>query len=196
MTTRQRILELLQSRRANCAPDLARALQLTPANIRHHLNLLCADGLVIKTGERQTPGRGRPVGVYELASRQDNFSELASLLLETLDDNQADPNDWLCEVAEKLAGAQADPSRHITQRLVIAMQRLESLHYRPRWEAHPGSPDIVFESCPYAEIIEAHPLLCRMDEFLLKTLIGKPCNQTSKLVSNREGNRICRFSVG
>jgi predicted ArsR family transcriptional regulator len=193
---RQRILDLLESRRAASAQELAQALQVTAANIRHHLANLAAEGLVAKTGSRQPTGRGRPTGVFGLVVRQDNHQALNEVLLELLASRYADDDSWLCAAGRGLAGHAGNPERHITQRLVSAMQRLEALHYSPRWEAHPGAPQVVFERCPYGEIIENHPELCHMDRYLLQSLTAEDCEQTEKLTPTPLGTRVCRFKVG
>ncbi len=195
-TTRQRILDLIENRRATTAPELARALHLTPANIRHHLRVLSEDGLVARTGMRKTAGRGRPTGIYGLVTRQDNYQKLSEALLDLLPESPAGQELGLAKTGERLAGPAAPHGSHITQRLVHAMQRLEALHYRPRWEAHPGAPEVILEHCPYSEIIADHPELCQVDRHLLQSLTGAPCRQTHKLEPTPQGNRICRFRLG
>ena len=53
--------------RSASAGEIARALDVTPADVRHHLGVLVSDGLVTVTGDRRE-GRGRPVKLYGLSS--------------------------------------------------------------------------------------------------------------------------------
>jgi predicted ArsR family transcriptional regulator len=53
---------------------------------------------------------------------------------------------------------------------------------------------VVFSHCPYAAIIEKHPELCKMDEALLKDLVGQPARQILKI--GKEGSSVCVFIVG
>jgi predicted ArsR family transcriptional regulator len=51
-TTRQRIIEHLQTKRHASAAELSLALQVTPANIRHHLAVLAGEQVVEVIGHR------------------------------------------------------------------------------------------------------------------------------------------------
>ncbi len=50
MTTRQRILSHLKKTRAASAREIARALNLSAPNVRHHLGVLASDGRVEAAG--------------------------------------------------------------------------------------------------------------------------------------------------
>ena len=63
ITTRHKILDYLKRNRTVSSRELARALQMTPANARYHLGILAADGRVEVISQRQE-GRGRPEKVY------------------------------------------------------------------------------------------------------------------------------------
>jgi predicted ArsR family transcriptional regulator len=82
MSTRQQILELLETRPAATAEELARLLHLTPANIRHQLGRLEADGRVSAIGERPPRGRGRPQRLFALPHRGSGVERLAGHLLD------------------------------------------------------------------------------------------------------------------
>ena len=57
-TVRQQIFNYLKKHQLASAADIARDLRMTPANARHHLSLLQADGRVEQMGERRE-GRGQ-----------------------------------------------------------------------------------------------------------------------------------------
>jgi predicted ArsR family transcriptional regulator len=87
-TTRQQILEYIQSKEVACAAEISRALHMTAANARHHLSALKDEGVVTVIGQRPSPGRGRPVDLYRLTLPlvRHNLDGLANvLLLELLD---------------------------------------------------------------------------------------------------------------
>jgi predicted ArsR family transcriptional regulator len=82
----------------------------------------------------------------------------------------------------------------ITRRLALAIERLNTLHYQARWEAHAQGPRVIFELCPYTPIIARHPELCRMDKFLLQELLGLEVSLSAKLELNTRGLPFCMFA--
>ncbi len=197
MSTRQRILEILEKRPTATAEDLAHVLQLTPANLRHHLGRLEADGRVIAIGERPPRGRGRPQRLFALPQHGEGTDRLAGHLLDQvltpLDPEQQ--TTFLQALALRLGG-EPTSERHITQRLAATVRRLNNLEYQARWEAHALAPRIILGNCPYAAIIEGHPELCLMDAHLLENLLKEKVSQTAKLEKTPLGLRVCVFVVG
>lgn len=197
-TTRQRLLDYLEIHKVATAAELSRSLQVTPADIRHHLALLRKEGLVETAGERPPQGRGRPAGLFRL-SRQllgENLSLLAgALLAETLEGKpEAERRDLLKRIAARLAG-ERHTAGHLSQRLFLATRRLIELQYKARWEAHSAAPQVIFGHCPYAAILREHPELCQMDADLLETLLDAPAVQTAKLERDARGATYCKFQV-
>ena len=195
---RQHVLAYLQSHHGVTAVEISHALRVTPANIRHHLSILTADGRAKVVGEQRGQGRGRPVQMYGLGDTAsgDNLSALADAVLsEWLDGFSPDRRDSvLAALAARLAATPArERTSPITRRLALTMERLNKLHYHARWEAHAQGPRVIFERCPYAAILEKHPELCRIDSLLLKELLGAETTQTAKLELNARGLPFCMF---
>jgi predicted ArsR family transcriptional regulator len=190
VTTRQKILDYLKRNRTVSSRELARALQMTPANARHHLGILAADGRVELVNQRQI-GRGRPENVYRLAGTLmgDNLSVLADALLTEADGKvQMEAlGEWIAGASEVVAG------QPLMRRLVSTVERLNEMHYQARWEAGAEGPRIVLGHCPYAVVIEKHPSLCRMDAALLAKTLGGKVRQTAKLESGAGGLPYCAF---
>jgi predicted ArsR family transcriptional regulator len=82
-TSRQQVLAYIRSHRAVTSVDLSRALGMTAANARHHLAILCEQGIVGVMGEKHHSERGRPAKVYGLtqAIHGHNLDRLVSALL-------------------------------------------------------------------------------------------------------------------
>jgi predicted ArsR family transcriptional regulator len=197
MSTRQRILEILETRSTASAEELAHILQLTPANIRHHLGKLEQDGRVSAIGERPPRGRGRPTRIFALPRRAKGTDHLAGYLLDqSLSTLNPDQQAAFLRVLAIRLGGELISALHITQRLAATVRRLNELEYEARWEAHALAPRIILGNCPYASIIADHPELCQMDVHLLENLIGRPVKQTAKLERNQQGLMICGFVVG
>lgn len=173
-TTREQILDYLSSHASASAAEIAAALGVTAANIRHHLGLLEAKGMVALAEVRRLPRRGRPVKLYRLtaAAQQPYLEPLTRALLEALRARGESAEEVLCET---LCGQERpDATRSLRERLQHAMTRLAQMHYEPRWEAHRHGPRIIFHRCPYAPLVADYPELCRLDLRLLERLLGVP----------------------
>lgn len=190
-TTRQKIIEYLKRNRTVSSRELARAMQMTPANARHHLGILAADGRVEIFNQRQK-GIGRPEKVYRLAGTLagDNLSVLADALLMEAG--------WKVDfeaVGRRIVGESITTSQPLMRRLVFAIERLNTMHYQARWEAGAEGPRIILGHCPYSAIIENHPELCQMDAALLGKLLGGEIWQEAKLESGVGGLPFCVFTL-
>jgi predicted ArsR family transcriptional regulator len=189
-TTREQILDYLSSHTLASASEMAAALGVTAANIRHHLGLLEAKGLVAQAETQRLPRRGRPAKLYRLtaAAQQPFLEPLTRALLDALRRQGGTPEAVLCDA---LCDHQPpDAARSLRERLQHAMHRLAAMHFEPRWEAHRQGPRVVFQRCPYAPLVDDYPELCRLDAMLLERLLGVP------VVRLAEGPTVpCEFQV-
>jgi predicted ArsR family transcriptional regulator len=189
ITTRQKILDYLKRNRTVSSRELARTLHMTPANARHHLGILAADGRVEVVSQRRG-GRGRPEKVYRLAGTLvgDNLSMLVDALL-----TEASAKVEMEALGKRIAGEGAVPGQPLMRRLASTVDRLNAMHYQSRWEAGAEGPRIVLGHCPYAAVIANHPELCQMDSSLLARLLGGGVRQTAKLEKGAGGLPYCAF---
>jgi predicted ArsR family transcriptional regulator len=198
-TTRQQIIEILGTRRAATVIELSRILHLTVADVRHHLNILAAEGVAEVLGRRISKGRGRPSLLYGLVeqAQQHNLDRLASALLSEIGRKieELDYPDLLNRLAARLAKSPSNSSRASTKRMNQAIQQLNEMNYQARWEAHSEAPHIIFSHCPYAAILSDHPELCRLDVQLLVTMLGSTVIQTAQLRPNPLGIPQCIFVI-
>jgi len=197
--TRLRILDTLRKQQTATVHDLSLALGMTGANIRHHLAVLESNDLIELIGQRRE-GRGRPVNVYGLSRRVlgDGLDGLAGAMLEVFLQDGPEPlrAAGLRSMALQLGGtALPGPQTALPRRLSQAVDRLNELHYRARWEAGSEGARIILGHCPYAAIIAAHPELCRMDAYLLEQRSGAPVEQVAKLQPSVKGYPFCAFRV-
>jgi len=205
-TARQRVLAYLRKQRAASAGEVSRALDMTPANVRHHLSILLSDGRIAIAGERRGGGRGRPAKIYGLSENLlgNNLAPLSDGLLDELLGRLSSVRreDVLRALARRLGavsqrGKASDASQtpNMAKRLALAVERLNELHYQARWEAGAEGPRMILANCPYAAIIARHPELCRLDSFLLEDQLGLPSTQTAKLEPTERGLRVCIFQM-
>jgi predicted ArsR family transcriptional regulator len=196
-STRQRILEILDNRPGITAAELSRALQLTQADIRHHLSNMVAEGLVTSSGQQKTGRRGRPARRFSLSAsvHKDNFDLLSSALLNTalhsLSPNQQ--STYLEQVASRLVPSEKTKGP-LSQRLVKVINHLNDLGYQSRWEAHSDAPRIIFERCPFAKLRIKHPELCRLDAKQIAQLSAEPVTLVESNAHLDDG--FCLFLVG
>lgn len=192
--TRQQIIEYLQTNRMATSIEMSRALLVTPANIRHHLKVLESTGLVKVIGSRAGHGRGRPKLLYSLTENalMQNLDGLASALLKTLLTEMPDQGNKLNQIAARLLGDYL-PAGNMHTRLSQSIEHLNQLLYQATWEASPNGPRLIFRNCPYATILNEHPILCRLDEELLSLLLDYPVRQIAKLERTPDGAPHCAF---
>ncbi len=199
-TTPSRILEFLLRNRTATASELGRALGLTGADIRHHLVKMQAGNQLVVVSQR-LEGRGRPTKVYGPSTQGlgNGLGTLSEAVLSAwLDHLRADDRDAaLLSIAERLGDKNSFGSlTSMPRKLALVVDRLNALHYHARWEASPTGARLTLDNCPYSEIIEGHPELCRLDAHLLQTLSGMPARQLAKLERSQEGLPRCIFALG
>ena len=164
---------------------------MTPANARHHLGILAADGRVEVVAQRQV-GRGRPEKVYHLAGTMlgDNLSVLVDALL-----SEAGGQVEMETLGKRIAGDDVISDQPLMRRLASTIERLNGMRYQARWEAGAEGPRIILGHCPYKAIIAEHPELCQMDTALLAELLQDRVSQTVKLEVGAGGLLFCGFVV-
>ncbi len=196
--SRQKLLAHLAAHPGATAAEMARVLNVTPANVRHHLAILVADGRVTALGARPSERRGRPQQIYSVNDAPDLSALVDVLLAEWFGNVPAGEMEAaLRAVAVRLAAV--DPSGGSLaplRRLSLTIEHLNRLGYRARWEATAAGPRILLERCPYAAILSRHPQLCRMDALLLESRLSTPVEQTARLEQNERGLAVCAFLVG
>src|SRR5689334_23604892 len=190
-TARQKVLTYLNKSRTASAREIARSLKMSAATVRHHLRVLAADGRLELSSVRGRDGRGRPEKIYSLprAALGTNLAALSEALLA-----EAGPGIRMESLAKQLAKVDTFAGQPLAKRLNLTIERTNGMNYHARWEAGSEGPRVVFSHCPYAAIIEKHPELCKMDEALLKDLVGQPARQILK--TGKEGSSVCVFIVG
>jgi predicted ArsR family transcriptional regulator len=198
-TARQKVLVYLKKNRLASAQEIARALHVTPANARHHLRILAADGrvMVVRT---DGGGRGRPVKRYGLSAALagDNLPALLDAILgEWLGGLPPSRREQaLRSLAGRMGGAPQAESAPLMRRLASAVERLNQLHYQARWEAGAEGPRLLLGPCPYAKVMAGHPELCTMDSALLELLLERPILQAQRNETTAQGLCPFVFQVG
>jgi predicted ArsR family transcriptional regulator len=190
-TARQKVLAYFAKSRTASTREVARALKMSPATVRHHLRVLASDGRLELTSVRGRGGKGRPEKVYSLprAALGDNLAALSDALL-----TRSGTELRMEALAQHLVGESNFANHPLAKRLNLTTNKLNQMNYHARWEAGAEGPRIVFSHCPYAAIIEKHPELCQMDQAILTELVGQPAKQIFR--TGKEGSSVCVFVLG
>jgi len=191
ITARQKVLACFMKTRSASAREIARALKMSAATVRHHLRVLTADGRLEMSFVLRRDGRGRPEKVYSLprAALGDNLSALGDAVL-----TEAGTTVRMEALANRLAAESNFAGHPIAKRLNLTVEKLNEMNYHARWEAGPQGPRLIFSHCPYAAIIGKHPELCRMDQELLNKLMGDAAMQLFKI--GKDASSVCVFAIG
>jgi predicted ArsR family transcriptional regulator len=190
-TARQKVLTYFEKSRTASGREIARALKMSPATVRHHLRVLVSEGRLELASVRGRDGRGRPEKIYTLprAALGDNLSALSDALL-----SEAGSGLRMEALARRLAGESNLAVQPIAKRLNLIVEKFNEMNYHSHWEAGSEGPRIIFSHCPYAAIIEKHPELCKMDSTILREWMGQPARQIFR--TGKQGSSVCVFVIG
>jgi predicted ArsR family transcriptional regulator len=200
--SRIRIHEYLRKYQTASSTELASALGMTSANIRHHLEILESNDIIELVGQRKLPGRGRPMNVYGLSRRVlgDNLDQLISAILsawvEKLPDDEKEEKIRMAARWLATRGGERqiqDGNLPESLRLSKMVKWMNEYHYQARWEAGAQGPRIILGHCPYRAIIASHPEICGIDAHLLSIHLGRGVRQTTKLEPSQRGAPFCVF---
>ena len=198
-STRQEILEILKEERQATVEDLAQRLELTPMTIRHHLNVLQAQNLVVASKVHRSKRVGRPRLVYTLTEAADDlfpqsYGQLARHLVsevkETMGEDEAEA--ILRRVADRVA-REAPPwveGEKFEQRLDVVVDFMHEQGFISRWEKADDGYVLTNINCPYRHVSQEHDQVCIMDTEILNKLLGV---EPQRLSSMRTGDAACAF---
>jgi predicted ArsR family transcriptional regulator len=180
-STQEEILAYLAKNPGSSAKEIGRFLEMTPANIRYHLDLLSEGGKVQLTEKRSPGGAGRPILLYSLTPLSLGFN-LEDLLAACLEVIREDPTSG--SIAKNIAAHLAkdfdlgdhNPITRINQ----AIEYLNQLNYHAIWEVHPEGPQIELRHCPYGLLARDHQQICQIDKELISLLVDNPAEMIKK----------------
>jgi predicted ArsR family transcriptional regulator len=198
-STRQEILEILKEDRQATVEDLAERLELTPMTIRHHLNVMQAQNLVVASKVRRSKKVGRPRLVYTLTDAADelfphSYGELARHLVsevkETMGEEEAEA--ILLRVADRIVreAPAPIPGQTFEDRLAQVVDFMEGQGFISRYEETDEGFVITNINCPYRNVSREHEEVCLMDTEILTRLLGV---MPKRMSSMRSGESSCRF---
>ena len=198
-STRQEILEILREAKQSTVEDLAKRLGLTPMTIRHHLNVLQAQNMVMVAEIKRSPTVGRPRLLYSLTETVEElfpqgYGRLASYLVRELKERMGakEVESLFRRVAERMA-QEAPPwieGQTFEERLGQIAEFLKEQGFVIRWEKTDEGYLFTNVNCPYRRIARDHGELCGMDAALIHQLLGV---EPRRLSRPKRGEAPCSY---
>jgi predicted ArsR family transcriptional regulator len=198
-STRDHILQTLLRHPRSSINELAKAVGINPISVRHHLNNLQAEALVIAAEERHGVGRPRLVyfltesGIEKFPTR---YLRLTSRLLTQM--KEKFPQPMVSEMFRELAISMADEhvaelkGLNVEERLDMMKELLAEEGFDVEWEKQ-GSQYLIHEiTCPYLQVGQSHPEICTVDQVLISKMLAVPANKIQCILS---GAAHCTYVV-
>src|SRR5574340_498646 len=135
-TARQQVLAYLKRQRTAAAAQVAHALNMSAADVRHHLSVLLSDGRIVVVNETKKAGRGRPMKLYRVSESLlgNNLALLSEALLDEWLGRLSPParDEALHALARDLIRqtGQGSAGVPVTKRLASLVGKLNELHYQ------------------------------------------------------------------
>jgi len=199
--TRQKIVELLRDRGQATVEELAEALGLTSMAIRHHLNVLYGDNLVVTSRVRRKKHPGRPQQLYTLTrSANEPFPEdyyhLADYLLDEVKSALGGDvlNRLLDNIADKMAAESppSPPGQSSEERLDNLVDFLGDKGFNARWGRQDDGYIIRVLTCPYRQVAREHREVCCLDRHIIQDMLKVDAHRVACMAS---GDEQCVYHI-
>ena len=197
-TTRDVILRTIKQRHQATVKELAEAARVSPVTVRHHLNVLQAESLLVSDSVRRKVGR--PYHVYSLSEKgtelfPKRYARLSTRLLEEL--KRQFPSEVVTDlfhsVVKGIVAEQEDDFEELPfeERLTFLIDLLAEEGFLARWEKQGDEYHLIEYSCPYISLGQEHTEICTFDTELIISVLGTDVEQHSCMLT---GAHCCEFS--
>jgi predicted ArsR family transcriptional regulator len=199
-STRDQMRELLAARGEATAGQIALELGLNQANIRRHLEVMRAEGLVDVRIQRQVVGR--PSYVYRLTERAEELSAHYPRLVNRMVKQLAALPDGGKEILEQVFAGVADDvaasyrskvnGESIEERVAQTSEALKDEGIVDHWRKDADGLHLMNTTCPYRRAAEVTDAPCHADHRAVELLVGAPVEQVTRMV---DGHHMCEYVV-
>ena len=198
-STRDRILHTLLKKPGSTINDLAKAVDINPISVRHHLTNLQVEGLVSAQEERH--GVGRPRLIYTLTEHgmelfPTRYLRLTSRLLSQLKSSLPEPmvSKLFAEMATSLADDYTEQMHGLSMEelLELISDLLAEEGFTVEWEKIDDQYRIHEITCPYLQIGQDHPEVCTVDQTLISKMLAVPAEKVQCIL---DGSAHCTYVV-
>jgi predicted ArsR family transcriptional regulator len=200
--TRKRIIDHLRRHGQATVDELTKTIGLTHMAVRHHLNVLQAEALVEVATMRRDNKPGRPVQIYALTDNAEqlypqDYFHLTDLIVEEMLDQigPAGVTALFNRIGERLleVAPSPNPGQSFERRLDEVVDFLKDKGFLARWEVENGQYVIHHMACPYRQLAVRHQEVCRLDEFLIGSMLEIVPQRTCSIAENGD---MCTYCLG
>ncbi len=203
-STRDVVRDLLAAHGEATVGQIATELGLNQANIRRHLEVMRAEGLVDVRLQRHDVGR--PSYVYSLTERAEEqsghyprlvnrmFRRFAAMPVEEAGTGEQVLEQVLSGVAEDVASAYRPmvTGTTVAERVAETSEALKGEGIVDHWRKEADGYHLMNTACPYRKAAEASDAPCHADRRTVELLVGAPVAQVSRMV---DGSTQCEYVV-
>ena len=199
-STRETILHHIKTMPEATVDQLADQVDISPVTVRHHLNALLAEGLLVTRTVRRKVGR--PYYVYTLSESghelfPKRYVRLSNRLLSEIK-RRFSPEvaaDLMRSVVQDIIDEHRDAYEakdSFEDRLVFLIELLGAEGFVAQWEkSAKGEYRLTEYGCPYISVGENHSEICSFDTELMISVLQTDVTQHSCMLN---GDSCCEFS--
>lgn len=207
VTTRNRILQLLQRHKGATIDELAQELGLASASVRRHLDVLQREAEITYQEVRRPTGR--PHFRYQLTEHgrghlPQNYQALASWLLREMASFQPHELEGkngqemlslaLARAAREVAATYSHRLNQTTlrERVAALSHLLTENGFMSEWEEDKKGFRLMSYHCPYYMVAISARQVCTLDESFIGGLLKAPVTRTECLL---DGRKCCLYLI-
>jgi predicted ArsR family transcriptional regulator len=176
---KEKILQYLSKGNSASVSELALVLDRSKADIRYNLAIMSRENMILTLSPEKHPGAGRPAAQFKLQSNPP--VKLTKLLIQTLL-KQVNPSinqnltrkELISKIVEDLV-EDFSPSGSKQKQINQAIQHLESLGVKAKWEATKPGPKIILQTECISDIIDDSDL----SKMIIKQTINRLLEKTA-----------------
>ena len=199
--TRWAVLETIKSQGRATVASIAEAQDMTNIAVRHHLTSLQSEGLIQAEIERHHVGRPRHVYTLTEAAQRyfpNKYHVLVDRLMEELkatmppEQVEAMIDRMAANVAAKYGYQASSPRGTFEERMRQLVEIMGEEGFMTAAQRIDDTTMLTQLNCPYMYVGQRHPEVCRIDQTIMKSVLGVDVKQTSCVL---HGDHNCTFSV-
>ena len=205
--SRLRILQILQRNHRDTVDGLATAMDLAPATIRRHLDILQRDRLVEFTEVRKRTGRPE-YSFYLTESGQESlpkeYDQLLGMMVEEISSLRSEQTgskngrqilEMVFEgMSHRVAAGYREKvdGKDLSTRLDVLTQHLDNANFSPDVEVAEGTVRIRLLNCPFRSVALQHKAVCGFDMNLIASLLELDVQRRECI---HDGDNACMYTA-